>query len=70
MVRKKYFVLSRLDLPRLYKNLLCLHDEPNEPTKEGPISFVLFEAPFTAVSTVSRGHPSLVSQGVSMTYEQ
>jgi hypothetical protein len=32
-----------------------------EPTKEGPLSFVLFESPFTSVSTVSRGHPSLVS---------
>jgi hypothetical protein len=29
--------------------------------KEGPLSFVLFESPFTSVptSTVSRGHPSL-----------
>jgi hypothetical protein len=35
--------------------------KPNEPTKEGPLSFVLFESPFTSVSTVSRGYPSLVS---------
>jgi hypothetical protein len=35
--------------------------KPNEPTKEGPISFVLFESPFTSASTVSRGHHSLVS---------
>jgi hypothetical protein len=28
---------------------------------KGPLSFVLFESPFTSVSTVSRGHPSLVS---------
>jgi hypothetical protein len=36
---------------------------PREPTKEGPLSFVLYESPFTLVSTVSRGqvHPSLVS---------
>jgi hypothetical protein len=32
-----------------------------EPTKEKPFSFVLFESPFTSVSTVSRGHPSPVS---------
>jgi hypothetical protein len=32
-----------------------------EQTKEGPPSFVLFESPFDSISTVSRGHPSLVS---------
>jgi hypothetical protein len=40
---------------------LYLHDKPKEPTKEGPLSFVLFASPFTSVSTFSRGHPSLVS---------
>ncbi len=29
--------------------------QANEPTKEGPLSFVLFESPFTSVSTVGRG---------------
>jgi hypothetical protein len=43
------------------QNLLYRHDKPNEPTKEGSLSFVLLESPFTSVSTVSRGHPSLVS---------
>jgi hypothetical protein len=36
--------------------------EPNEPTKEGPLSFVLFEVPFAlveSVSTVSRDHRSV-----------
>ncbi len=42
------------------KSLVSAHDETNEPTKEGPLSFVHFESPFTSVSTVSRGHPSLV----------
>ncbi len=37
-------------------------DKPSKPTKEGPLLFVFFESPFTSVSTVSRGHPSLVSQ--------
>jgi hypothetical protein len=32
-----------------------------KPPKEGFISFVLFESPFTPVSTVGRGHPSLAS---------
>jgi hypothetical protein len=43
------------------KALLDRHDKPNEPTKEGLFSFVLFEFPFSSVSPVSRGHPSLVS---------
>jgi hypothetical protein len=34
------------------------HDKPNGPTKEEP-SFIL--SPFASVSTVSRGHPFLVS---------
>jgi hypothetical protein len=33
--------------PRQDKNLLYRHDESNEPTKEGPLSFVRFESPFT-----------------------
>jgi hypothetical protein len=32
-------------------------DETNEPTKEGPTSYVLFESQFTSVSTVRRGPP-------------
>jgi hypothetical protein len=35
-------------------------EEPMEPTKEGPLSYVLPESPFASVSTVSRGHPYLV----------
>ncbi len=54
---KKYFVLGRLVQPRQDKNLLYRQDNSNEPTKEGPLSFVLFESPFTSVSTVSRGPP-------------
>jgi hypothetical protein len=44
-------------LPRL--------DEPNEPTKEEPLSLVLYKSPFLSVLTVSKGHPSLVSMGRS-----
>ncbi len=58
---KKYFALGRLEQPRQNKNLLHRHDKPNELTKVGHLSFVLFESPFTSVSTVSRGQPSLVS---------
>jgi hypothetical protein len=60
-VREKYFVLGRLEQPRQNKNLLYWHDKRDEPTKKGPLSFVLFESPSTSVSTISRGHPSLDS---------
>jgi hypothetical protein len=52
--------------PRQNKNLVNLHGKPKKPTMEGLLSFVLFESPFTSVSTVSRGHPSLVSLLVSI----
>ncbi len=61
MVRKKYFILGRLQQPRQNKSILYRHDKPNKPAKEGPLSFVLFESPFIPVSTVSRGHPSVIS---------
>ncbi len=61
MVREKYLVLGRLEQPRLNKNILYRHDKPNKPAKEGPLSLVLFDSPFASVSTVSRGHLSLVS---------
>ncbi len=48
---------------RAAKSLLYRHDKPNEPTKKGPLPIVLFESPFIPVSTVSKGHPSLVSLG-------
>jgi hypothetical protein len=60
-VKKIYFVMGRLEQPRQYKKLLDQLNEPNEPTKEGPLSYVLLESPFASVSTVSRDHPSLVS---------
>jgi len=50
-----------VEQPRLSKSLLYQHDKPKESTKEGPLSFVLFESPSTSFSTVSRGHPSLIS---------
>ncbi len=48
-MRKKifYFVLSGLEHPRQDKNLLYRHDEPNEPTMEGVLSYVLLESPFS-----------------------
>ncbi len=43
------------------KNLLYRHDELSEPTKEGPLSFVLHKLPFAAVSTVMQGATPLWS---------
>ncbi len=54
-------MLYRLEQPMQNKNLLYRHDRPNESTKKGPRSFILFESPFTSVSIVRRGHTSLVS---------
>ncbi len=58
---KNIFVLGRLEQPRQNKILFYLQNKHMEPTKEGPLSHVLFESPFTSVSTVNRGRPSLVS---------
>jgi hypothetical protein len=56
---KKCFVLGQLEQPRQDKILLYRNDKPKGTTKEGPLSFVLFESPFTSFSTVIRGYPSL-----------
>jgi hypothetical protein len=40
-VRKTYFVLGWPEQPRQDKRLLYRHKELKEPTKEGPLSFVL-----------------------------
>jgi hypothetical protein len=61
MVRKIYFVLGQLERPRQNKVSCTGTTSPTNITKEGPFSSVLFESPFTSVSTVSRGHHSLVS---------
>ncbi len=58
---KTYFVLGRQEQPKQNRNLLYRHEKSKEPTKKGPLQFVLFECPFTWVSTISRGRPSLVS---------
>jgi hypothetical protein len=45
------------------KNISCngTKSPTKETTKEGPLSYVLLETPIASVSTVSRGHPSLIS---------
>jgi len=45
--------LTIVEQPKQDKNLLKRHHEPKEPTKEGPLSLVLFEFPFASVSTVA-----------------
>jgi hypothetical protein len=56
---EKFFLLGALEQPKQIKSLWYRHDKPNELTltKKGPLSFVLFESPFTSVSRVSRGPP-------------
>jgi hypothetical protein len=39
------------------KNLLYWQDKPNEPSKDGPLSFILFEFPFTFSVTSQQGLP-------------
>jgi hypothetical protein len=36
-----------------------LHDKSSEPIKEGSLLFVILEFPFTSVSKICRGHPSI-----------
>jgi hypothetical protein len=66
---KNIFCIYQTRAPRQNKKLWYRQERPNDPTKKGYLSFVLFESPFapqfqptSMVSTVSRGHPSLVVQ--------
>ncbi len=56
----KKWAVRKIEHPRQDKNLLYLYDEPNEPSKEGTLSYVLQESPFASVSK-GLGRPSLVT---------
>jgi hypothetical protein len=43
------------------QKLLYRHDKPNEPTKKGPLSFVLFESPHSPQFQQSAGATHLQS---------
>ncbi len=43
--------------PRQNKNLLYQHDKPNEPTKERPLSSILFESHVHLSFNTQQGHP-------------
>jgi hypothetical protein len=59
-VRNKIYCTGRTRVANIeQKSLVLRHDKPNEQTKEGPFSLVLFESSFTSLSTVSRSTPSL-----------
>jgi hypothetical protein len=62
-MRKKIFYTGPTRAAKAEEKSLvpARHYKPNEPTKKGQRSYVLFEPLFTSVSTVNRGHPSLVS---------
>ncbi len=61
-MRKKIFCTGSTRAAKAGQKSLVPARQANGPTKKGPLSFVLFESPFTSsVSTVSMGYPSLVS---------
>jgi hypothetical protein len=45
---------------------ISYNTEPNEPTMEESLSYVLLESTFASLSTVGKGHPSLVSLVMSV----
>ncbi len=59
--RGKIFSTGLTRAAKAGKSLLYRYDEPNVPTNQGPLSFVLFELSFISESTVSMSQPSLVS---------
>jgi hypothetical protein len=54
---EKYFV----EQPRAEQKSLVPARQAQRTNVGRTLSFVLLESPFTSVSTISRGHPSLVS---------
>ncbi len=61
---KKIFRTGPTRAAKAGQNLLYRHEEPNERTKVGPPSFVLFESPFASVSKVSMGTYPIYFQGI------
>ena len=69
VMRKKHFVLTFLEQPRKEKNLLYQYDD-NETTKKDPFHLYPISPHLPSVSTVSRGHPSLVISGERLRWEK
>jgi hypothetical protein len=67
---KKIFCLGLTRAAKVEQKSIVPERESNEQTKEGSLSFVLFESSFTSVSTVSRGLPSLVSMVLATALER
>ncbi len=61
---QKYVEVGWPEQLRQDKNLLYRHDEPNEPTKEGPPSFLLHKTNICLSFNIQQQHLSLVSLGV------
>jgi hypothetical protein len=53
---EKIFCTGPTKAAKAEQNLFYWLDKPNEPL----LAFVLFESPFTSISTVCRGHFSLL----------
>jgi hypothetical protein len=64
---KIFCTRQAIEQPRLNKNLFynVQAQQAQRTNQERTLSNVLFKSPFTSVSTVSRGHPSLVSLSTS-----
>jgi hypothetical protein len=60
-IEEKIFCIGPTRAAKAEQKSLVPAQGRSEPTKKGPLSFVLFESQFTLVSTIRRGHPSLVS---------
>ncbi len=60
-VRKKIFFTGPNRAAKAEQKSLVPARQDQRTNQEGPLSFVLFESPFTSVSTINRVHPSLVS---------
>ncbi len=56
---------TRREQPSQNKVFLYRYGKPNEPTKEGSLSIVLFESPFTSVFNSQQGPP--LSNSLSFT---
>jgi hypothetical protein len=60
-VKKKYFVQDQTREAKEGQKSFYPPEKPMKPTKEGLLSDIPLESPFASVSTVGRGHPSVVS---------
>jgi hypothetical protein len=64
-IGKKIFCTGPIGAAQAEQNRLVRHVSPNEPIKEGSLSFVLPESLFTSVAIGWQGPPLSVSLGIA-----